>query len=100
MPCLKGGRSYVWQVNRRKSLEDLRLDMPFVLQVEKQFDGSAVTAMSRQVWYASYLAAVLYLAFIFMGKELMKHRQPWELKGLLALWNLFLAEPWREHLRP
>eukprot|EP00435_Cladocopium_sp_Y103_P019553 s2572_g4.t1 len=67
---------------------DLQLEVPFALQVEKEFDGSFWTAVS---WYASYAAAGAYLAFILLGKEFMKDREAWDLKRSLALWNLFLA---------
>ena len=39
----------------------------------------------------SYAAAVAYLAFIFLGNKWMKTREAWDLKALLAGWNLFLA---------
>ena len=39
----------------------------------------------------SYAVAVAYLAFIFLGNKWMKTREAWDLKALLAGWNLFLA---------
>lgn len=88
--CLDCNSSLHWGLDEIWSM-DLNLEMPFLLQVEKDFDGSFWTAVSRRTWYASYAAAAAYLGFILLGKEWMKSRDAWDLKGSLALWNLFLA---------
>lgn len=45
----------------------------------------------RSMWHVPLLVSGLYLCGIYWGQKAMAHRKPWDLRGVLAYWNLFLA---------
>lgn len=45
----------------------------------------------RNTWHQSVTWSVLYILIIFVGKMLMKYRQPFDLKRVMLAWNLILA---------
>lgn len=66
-------------------------DVFYPLAWEKDFLGARLAALCRRWWWVSYVAASLYLVFLWAGDAWMKGREPYNLKGSLAAWNLFLA---------
>lgn len=62
------------------------------LESEKEWESGRVwTLTTRTYWWASIVIAAAYIALIFGGQRTMKNRKPMDLKGPLAIWNLFLA---------
>lgn len=58
---------------------------------EKAFRGEWFCAHCRRWWWMSYFASSCYLAGLWIGTSCMKDKPPYELRALLAMWNLFLA---------
>ena len=54
-------------------------------------DGAFLTKIIRVYHWAALIAAVVYLISVFVGQKLMKDRKAFDLKGILAVWNLILA---------
>lgn len=42
-------------------------------------------------WWLSYVGSAVYLVCLYFGTKAMENRKPFDLKGLLAGWNLLLA---------
>lgn len=66
-------------------------DLVYPFQAEKEFYGPLWSMTFRRSWWLGYLVSTIYLIAIWMGTNYMKSRPAYHLKGLLALWNLFLA---------
>lgn len=45
----------------------------------------------RDHWPTVIIAVIVYLIFCYVGPMIMKDRKAFDLKGLLAVWNFFLA---------
>jgi len=58
---------------------------------EQNFNYNPVGVWCRSHWWISYAASTLYLICLWCGTSIMKDREPFGLKSLLSLWNLFLA---------
>jgi hypothetical protein len=72
--------------------EELASLQPMYLQSEMSFrEGHFWTKANRTFWWLSLVASALYLIFVFVGQRAMKNKKAFDLKGLLAAWNLFLA---------
>jgi hypothetical protein len=59
--------------------------------VERNFDSLHYSAFCMTNLYAMMTMCVLYLLFTFLGRRYMEDRKPYNLRGPLAAWNLFLA---------
>ena len=72
--------------------EEFPILRPLYSTSEVKFEyGKTWTLATRNYWWASLVAAALYLIFVFGGQGIMRDRKPMNLKGLLALWNLLLT---------
>jgi len=67
------------------------LDYLYPFEMENTFDGAYLCALTRSMWWMSYVVVTLYLIGLWTGTSSMRHRQPFDLKRPLAAWNLFLA---------
>jgi hypothetical protein len=67
--------------------------MPSTLfsRFEKKYDPVAVLEWMRDHPIVPIVAVVAYAALIFGGQYAMKDRAPWNLRRLMALWNLSLS---------
>lgn len=63
----------------------------YPFQWEQNFRGSPLCAACRCRWWVSYFASTVYLIGLWKGTAMMEDKQPYGLKSVLALWNLFLA---------
>jgi len=64
----------------------------FIMPFEEAFDGIAAQDWMKRNWLNSVtLTSVAYLLFVFGGQSVMVKRSPFNLRGLLTVWNLFLA---------
>jgi len=68
-----------------------RADRLYPSTLELDFEAGELLAFCRRWWWASYVAASLYLVSLWLGGAYMKDRPALDLKVPLALWNLFLA---------
>ena len=65
---------------------------PYVFAFEKIFDHLVVKQWMQTNWSAVCLyAIVIYMIVIFGGREYMRTRQRFEMRNILAMWNVFLA---------
>lgn len=64
---------------------------PLFTQYEKDFSGEEPSNWTRDNLWISLVLVTLYVIFCFGGKALMKDRVAFDLKPLLALWNLGLS---------
>ncbi|CAE8661709.1 unnamed protein product [Polarella glacialis] len=71
--------------------QSLTLDFLYQFQFEKDFIGATLTAWCRTHWYLSYVIAFVYLLLLSAGTNWMNDKEAFNLKGPLAIWNLFLA---------
>lgn len=78
-------------VNGDKRMLDLDFALSTSFSWEAQFWGPAWTSGCRQFWWLAYVAVGLYLVGMWMGGNYMSERKPFDLKGPLNAWNLFLA---------
>ena len=61
-------------------------------QYELDFDQAQEWSLSSRIYYyAAPAAAIVYILFVFLGPRLMETRKPFDLRGPLFLWNLFLT---------
>jgi hypothetical protein len=61
-------------------------------RVELDFMGAYTSQRFwRSMWHVPLVIAALYLGGIYFGQRAMAHRKPFDLRGALAYWNLFLA---------
>uniref|UniRef100_A0A7S1LK28 Elongation of fatty acids protein n=1 Tax=Alexandrium catenella TaxID=2925 RepID=A0A7S1LK28_ALECA len=58
---------------------------------ERGFIGTSYVAACRNWWWVSYVASSCYLVGLWAGTSSMRDRKPYDLKALLACWNLFLT---------
>lgn len=64
---------------------------PMYTEYELWYDGTDLqNAMKANNWIP-VVSIVGYLAFCYFGTIIMKDRKPFDMRGALALWNLFLA---------
>jgi elongation of very long chain fatty acids protein 6 len=78
-----------------KSLLHANISYPFLLDFERKFDspdyvGSLRNWMNTN-WTNSIMYALIYILIIFGGKAYMANRDRFELRGILAVWNMILA---------
>jgi len=52
---------------------------------------NAVNVLCRKYWWVSYIAATVYSVGVWVGPSYMKSKSPYNLRGLLIVWNLFMA---------
>jgi len=71
-------------------LHDVLTSIP-TMPWEANFNGASFPAYARRIWWLSYAGTALYLVSLWGGMEYMKNRKPFDLKGVLAVWNLALA---------
>mmetsp|Transcript_9193 Transcript_9193/g.20483 ORF Transcript_9193/g.20483 Transcript_9193/m.20483 type:complete len:347 (-) Transcript_9193:135-1175(-) len=94
-PMLTSGKSPTIEEPTDVSLHSSRNDpwasILYPSEWEKSFDGARITALCREWWWLSYVASSLYLVGLWAGTNAMRERKPFDLKSLLAAWNLFLA---------
>eukprot|EP01040_Poterioochromonas_malhamensis_P012460 gene12460-13631_t len=66
---------------------------PFYFNFEKSYDPVPVyhTVASDRFYLIPFTATVLYFMLCYCGPILMKKRNTWNIDGILAAWNLFLA---------
>lgn len=60
--------------------------LPFETVDELQFYRWMTVNWTLSIWFS-----ILYVIVIFTGKHLMEKRQRFEIRGPLAIWNIFLA---------
>lgn len=60
-------------------------------EIEANYTIAHTSAIARRFWYVPPSACSLYLLFTVLGKRWMSTRRPYNLRGLLAIWNLGLA---------
>jgi len=60
-------------------------------QWEQDFEGGPLLRFCRNQWWVSYFFSTLYLIGLWKGTSMMKDREAFGLKPVLALWNLLLA---------
>ena len=60
-------------------------------EFEKSFDALYWNNWVRDNRQWSIYMSVVYLALLYIGRKAMANRQPFSLRGLLALWNIFMA---------
>lgn len=63
----------------------------YYFDFEKTFDVRKVQVELSRLWYAPYLACLVYLVGLYAGQEVMKRRSPFNLRRLLILWNVALC---------
>lgn len=64
----------------------------YVFKFEDEFDYRIASGWMKNNWHSSFYWAIAYLTFIFFGKIYMSTRsEPFRLKFLLTIWNVFLA---------
>ena len=54
-------------------------------------EGTFLTQLNRKYWWAGIAVATVYLISLYLGIKFMKNKKAFDLKGILAVWNLFLA---------
>jgi len=59
--------------------------------IQKNFDLDHTERWTYDHLYVPPLASVVYLVLVFVGKQWMKNRNRFDLRGPLTLWNLILA---------
>jgi len=65
---------------------------PFHLGFETSFaDSPTWTMLTREYQYAAVIGAFAYVILVYGGQRVMKHRKPFEIRGLLFTWNLLLT---------
>ena len=55
------------------------------------FSCSDAISWTNNNWSIPIISSILYLALIYFGKQWMKNREPFDLKGLLFMWNSAIA---------
>jgi len=64
----------------------------YVLPFEEDFNASIAQTWTEKNWRAVVAwASGLYMVLVFGGQAFMANRPPFKLRGLLTLWNIFLA---------
>ena len=58
---------------------------------EKKYDPIPVLEWMRNHPIVPMVAVVLYATLIFGGQHMMRNKKPWNMRGLMALWNLSLS---------
>jgi elongation of very long chain fatty acids protein 6 len=87
MPVLSRGKPYYPLYETYPQLEFLYSDY------EKTYNPDIVLDIMKQpaMLWVPIVAIAAYLAMCYFGTKIMKDRKPFDLRGPLALWNLFLA---------
>jgi len=57
----------------------------------EKFDALKWRKWMAENWPLSIIISGIYLTLIFGGRNLMRCSKPFEIKGVLAMWNIFLA---------
>lgn len=64
---------------------------PLYFEFEKKYDPIPVLEWMRAHPIFPMVAVVVYVVLIFGGQYAMRNKEPWNLRGLMALWNLSLS---------
>lgn len=86
-----GGRMDSVPFSRAGEPANALLDALHPFPWENSWQGPEYAQATRGIWWASYVASVFYLISLYVGQRMMKDRKPFDLKGLLCAWNLFLS---------
>jgi hypothetical protein len=62
-----------------------------VVRFEKKYDPIPVLEWMRDHPIVPIVAVMAYAGLIFGGQYLMKDREAWNLRGIMAFWNLSLS---------
>lgn len=65
--------------------------IPLINEHLSQFDVHKARKWMSTTLYIPFTAAAIYLSFIYLGRQYMKSRPPFDLRKLLFLWNIALA---------
>ena len=65
--------------------------IPFIANIEGRVDKAKLSRWQMDYWWLSVVASVIYLMLLYAGKKFMKHREPYNFRNALFLWNVGLA---------
>jgi len=57
----------------------------------ERYDIAKADRWLEENWKFPYYASLIYVVCIYVGQRLMKYRKPFNLRGALFAWNVFLA---------
>jgi len=77
--------------NLDQTKERTWMDILYPFEWERAWAASEVSAACRKYWWVSHVATTMYLLGVWVGPSLMETRRALNLRGLLTVWNLFLA---------
>ncbi|XP_042209791.1 elongation of very long chain fatty acids protein 6-like isoform X1 [Homarus americanus] len=63
----------------------------FTFNFEEEFEVKDYTGWMMVNWWHSIIWTSMYVSFIFAGQYFMRVRPKFELRGILVVWNIFLA---------
>ncbi|KAH9415053.1 very long chain fatty acid elongase 6-like isoform X1 [Dermatophagoides pteronyssinus] len=65
--------------------------LPFAFEFESNFNRDYQRQWMYDHWYIAIYVSIIYIMVIFIGRWLMRNRQPYSLRLPMALWNLSIA---------
>ena len=69
----------------------MSVSVPFIDAIERRYELTNGTRWMSKYWYASLVAASLYLSLVWAGKRWMRDRPKYTLQRPLTMWNTALA---------
>ena len=60
-------------------------------EVESQFDDVKITLWMKKYWTLSFLFSAIYLLLIYVGRQWMEKRKPYDLRKALSIWSFLLS---------
>jgi elongation of very long chain fatty acids protein 6 len=81
--------------NDKSTIFYANINYPFILDFERKFESPDFVHSLRnwmnQNWSNSIIYAFIYVLIIFGGRAYMANKDRFELRGILAAWNIMLA---------
>lgn len=71
--------------------DDYPSTAPLYLPIENRYRGGHVLHFSRQIALFGPCVCLFYVMVVWAGQKYMSTRKAFDLRGLLRIWNLFLA---------